>query len=67
MAQAPIIIDEPLFTPLEVATNLRVDVSTVHRWIKKGKLAAIQLPGHGVRIPQRELARIRAGATNGAD
>lgn len=66
MAQAPI-IDEPLLTPQEVAANLRVNVSTVHRWVKQGKLAAIQLPGHGVRIPRRELARIRAGATNGTN
>ena len=41
-------------TPAEVATQLRVDVSTVQRWIRNGQLGALRV-GRQYRIPQNEL------------
>ena len=38
-----------LLTVQEVAQILRVDGTTVRRWIKEGVLAAITLPRTGVR------------------
>jgi excisionase family DNA binding protein len=59
-----------LLTPREVASMLRVDLSTVYRWISHGTISAVQFGGarHTVRIPAAELARIsssrrRAAAT----
>ncbi len=57
-------IDEPVLTVQEVAAIFRVNITTVHRWIKRNKLCAFRTPGHGLRIPQREIERIQAGATN---
>ena len=37
------------FTVQEVAPILRVDVTTVRRWIKGGVLAAVTLPHTGIR------------------
>lgn len=57
--------DEPLMSPKDVASNLSVDITTVHRWIREGKLEAIRLPGdHALRVPRRALEHIRAGAGN---
>lgn len=44
-----------LLTVREVAQQLRVDDTTVRRWIKNGVLAAITLPHRG----QRQAYRIR--------
>ena len=53
---------EELLTIRAVAERLRVDVSTVRRWILGGKLEAIELPQLGnritYRVPQSELNRI---------
>ena len=38
-----------LWTVDEVARRLRVDATTVRRWIKQGVLAAIPLPHKGTR------------------
>jgi excisionase family DNA binding protein len=46
--------DEQFFTLEEVAERLRVDVQTVRRWIKAGKLAAYK-PGREYRIPNSTL------------
>jgi len=46
---------EELLTVREVARRLRVDDTTVRRWIKSGVLEAITLPHRG----KRELYRIR--------
>lgn len=45
-----------LFTVREVARRLRVDETTVRRWIKRGALEAITLPHRG----KRESYRIKA-------
>jgi excisionase family DNA binding protein len=51
-----------LLTPREVASTLRVDVSTVYRWIDRGTIGAVQFGGarHTVRIPAAELMRLSA-------
>ncbi len=42
-----------LLTVREVATRLRVDDTTVRRWIKNGSLDAITLPHRGARQAYR--------------
>ena len=42
-----------LLTVREVAKQLRVDDTTVRRWIKNGALAAISLPHRGTRQAYR--------------
>jgi len=44
---------EKLFTVREVARRLRVDDTTVRRWIKSGALEAITLPHKGRRQAYR--------------
>ena len=56
--------NEELLTIRAVAERLRVDTSTVRRWILGGKLEAIELPQIGnrstYRVPQSALNRILA-------
>jgi excisionase family DNA binding protein len=47
------VADEELLTVHEVAMRLRVDDTTVRRWIKNGVLPAIALPHRGVRQAYR--------------
>ena len=50
----PVIYDEgDLLTVREVAKQLRVDDTTVRRWIKNGVLEAITLPHRGARQAYR--------------
>ena len=51
---------EELLTVQEVASILRVDQTTVRRWIKAGTLASIKLPHRG----KREIYRIRRSTLN---
>ena len=44
---------EELLTVREVARRLRVDDTTVRRWIKNGSLDAITLPHRGARQAYR--------------
>jgi excisionase family DNA binding protein len=44
---------EELLTVREVARKLRVDDTTVRRWIKSGALEAITLPHRGARQAYR--------------
>lgn len=44
---------EALLTVREVARRLRVDETTVRRWIKNGSLTAITLPHQGARESYR--------------
>jgi len=48
---------EEHFTPQEVAKKLKIDMSTVYRWIHEGRLKAVKI-GHFWRIPESELTRI---------
>ncbi len=56
---------EELLTVREVAARLRVDDTTVRRWIKEGVLQAITLPSPGkrkkYRIKQETLNSIFTG------
>ncbi len=45
--------DADLLTVREVANQLRVDDTTVRRWIKNGILEAITLPHRGLRQAYR--------------
>jgi excisionase family DNA binding protein len=49
-----------LLTPKEVAAALRVDLSTVYRWVHVGTIDAVQFgpSGYTVRIPAAELVRL---------
>jgi len=49
-----------LLTVREVAQQLRVDETTVRRWITNGVLEAITLPHHG----KRQAYRIRRSTLN---
>ncbi|MBE3560290.1 MAG: helix-turn-helix domain-containing protein [Ktedonobacteraceae bacterium] len=52
--EAPVVYDDTeLLTVHEVARQLRVDDTTVRRWIKNGVLDAITLPHHGTRQAYR--------------
>jgi excisionase family DNA binding protein len=53
-----------LLTVREVADKLRLDVSTVYRWINTGMIGAVQFGGrsHSVRIPAREIVRLAASS-----
>jgi excisionase family DNA binding protein len=42
--------DATLLTTSEVARKLRVDVETVRRWARSGKLRAIRLPSKQMRF-----------------
>jgi excisionase family DNA binding protein len=48
---------EEYFTPQEIAEKLKIDMSTVYRWIKNGNLKAVKI-GHFWRISESELNRI---------
>jgi len=59
-----------LLTVSEVADALRVDDTTVRRWIKNGVLEAVTLPHarlrQSYRVKRSELDKILAGTTAAA-
>ena len=48
---------EKLFTPEEVALNLKVSRKTIYNWIQEGRLRAVKV-GHFWRISESELNRL---------
>ena len=52
---------EPLLTPAEVATALRVDPKTVTRWAKAGKVTCIFTVGHHRRYFRAEIEALLRG------
>ena len=50
-----------LLTPPEVARKLRVDSSTVLRWIKAGTVASVEMPSGRKKVPASEVDRILLG------
>jgi excisionase family DNA binding protein len=56
-------MEEPLLTVQEVAKLLRVDPTTIRRWIKQGSLQAISFP-EKVNQRQRQTHRIRQSVVN---
>ena len=49
---------EDLLTTVEVAAMLRIHPSSVRRWIERGEVEAIQLPGGRYRVPRSEVERL---------
>jgi len=47
-------MEERYYTPAEVGEHLRVDVSTLYRWIRDEKLVAIKI-GRDYRIAESDL------------
>jgi excisionase family DNA binding protein len=47
-------VDEQLYTPQEVADYLKVDVRTVYRWLREGKMNAIRFQRE-YRIAESDL------------
>jgi excisionase family DNA binding protein len=54
------LLTDDLLTVPEVAKRLRVDDTTVRRWIKSGALEAVTLPRRG----KRAAYRIRSSTVN---
>ena len=58
---------EELLTVREVARRLRVDDTTVRRWIKNGSLGAITLPHRGkrsaYRVKKSTMDKLLSGST----
>ena len=48
----------PLLTTDEVAGECRVHQETVRRWVRSGKLAAIELPGGLLRFRREDVERV---------
>jgi excisionase family DNA binding protein len=47
---------DELLTVAEVAARLRINVETVRRWLRQGKLKGVRMGGRaGYRIPATEL------------
>lgn len=57
--------ESDLMTPAEVAAALRVDVKTVARWAKMGRLNAIRTPGGHRRYPVQQINALRAVIAEG--
>jgi len=45
------------YTPQEVSEKLKIDIRTLYRWIREGKLNAVKI-GHFWRISEAELQRL---------
>jgi len=50
-----------LLTPREAAARLNVDIKSIHKWIRSGRLRAVRLAGIW-RIDETDLAPALAGA-----
>lgn len=57
---------ENYYTPQEVADKLKINVRTLYRWIREGKLKAVKV-GELWRISETELNRLlnKEDSTNG--
>jgi excisionase family DNA binding protein len=49
-----------ILTGRQAADRLGVNVSTIGRWVKSGRISAAELPSGGYAIPMREIERIEA-------
>lgn len=48
------------FNGMQAAERLGVNISTIGRWVKSGRIVAAELPSGGYAIPLREVERIEA-------
>lgn len=51
---------ENYLTPQEVADKLKVNLRTIYRWIREGKLKAVKIVG-GWRISEADLNKMLQG------
>ena len=49
---------ERLWTQAEVAEYLRVDLSTIWKWRRQGKLTGLKTPGGQLRFRQASVLRL---------
>jgi excisionase family DNA binding protein len=56
---------EPLLTPGQVAAIFSVDVRTVGRWAKDGKLTPVPTPGGHRRYKETEVRALLRGEPDG--
>jgi excisionase family DNA binding protein len=50
-------MDETYYTPQEVAEKLKVNIHTIYRWIRSGKIKAVKVVDLW-RISESELKRL---------
>jgi len=50
-------MEDRLYSPKEVANYLRVDIQTIYRYIKAGRIKSVKFSRKGVRIPAKSLER----------
>jgi len=55
---------ENYYTPKEISDKLKLNVRTVYKWIREGRVNAIKL-GDVWRISESELNRILGGERDG--
>lgn len=60
-AAPPRLTDVRLLTTRDVANAFGVEVDTVRRWARKGKLTAIQIPGGAWRFREADVLAILGG------
>jgi len=56
---------ERLLRPKEACSRLGISYSTLRRWIKEGRIRAVQTIGGKYRIPESEVRRLLSGAVGG--
>ena len=50
-----------VYTSQEVADMFRVDVRTVHKWVKQGKIPTVNLPHTDYRYPAAQIDAMLRG------
>jgi excisionase family DNA binding protein len=58
---------ETLLKVTDAARALRVSSETVRRWVREGRIRAVQTPSGHLRISQDEIDRVRKGEPSTAD
>ncbi len=58
---------ETLLKVTDAARALRVSSETVRRWVREGRIRAVQTPSGHLRIPQDEIDRVTKGEPSTAD
>ena len=48
----------PLLTSDEVCQHFRISPTTLWRWRKDGKIAALKTPGGGLRFRERDVLKV---------